>query len=265
MIQLCLLMIILSLIILIFFGFCKQGYTAILSEQENSFRAADPVIDNIPIFIIHQKKNTRRRERLLQDFKRTLPNKTYTFVEPIPVHYLRKNLRSLVNTGILSEEGYADIQNFDTKSIRGALSLPSLSLYMTNLQLFRDNLSIKTPILILEDDAIFRPHFRYYVAHLLKNLPPDWDLMYLSCHHECKTHTRIEKIDTRIHGMGAVLYHPRVLTMLINTLPPITLQIDHDIPDKLIVTGKINAYVACNDECYPLVYNDNLNGSSTGN
>jgi hypothetical protein len=111
----------------------------------------------------------------------------------------------------------------------------------------------------------------------LRHLPEDWDILYLACHFprekidsmelvsiNKEEDFKIVRMSTRIHGTGALLYHPRALPKVLKMLLPLDLQIDHDIPDKLVLTGNLQTYIALTLQNTPLIHNDNqFYGSST--
>jgi GR25 family glycosyltransferase involved in LPS biosynthesis len=125
-----------------------------------------------------------------------------------------------------------------------------------------------TPFLIMEDDAIFRDNFIENFNTIASHLDKNWDILYLSCHYNCvksETNHKIYKIKTRVHGAGAVIYHPKSIPIILSEIFPFQLQIDHDIPDKYILTKKLNAYIACNENNNTIIFNDNKDGSTTNN
>jgi len=223
-------------------------------------------IDQIPIYIIHQKNKIERYNRLKKEIETYFSNNPVTFIEPISLKIIHKNLNEYLNDKIISQKAYTAITKTGKASM-GSLTLPALSLYLTNLEIYKKN--HKLPFLILEDDAIFRENFLLFFNKILHQLDEDWDILYLSCHFPNEYHQKIYdkdnlvKIKTRIHGMGAVLYNPAVIHKILSSIYPIDLQIDHDIPDKLILTNKINAYIGCNDNNQTIIFNDNMGGSST--
>lgn len=217
----------------------------------------------IPIYIIHQKKKVDRWNRLKKLLLENFPNNPIYIIEPISTEYLKNNILKLLQDNIISKKAYNDILNIKNP-IQGTLTLASLSLYLTNMYIYEKD--INQPFLILEDDTIFRENFIENFKKILLNLHKDWDIVYLSCHFICDSKhvkSNLMKIKSRIHGMGAVLYHPKCIPIILKHIYPFDLQIDHDIPDKLILKSKINAYVSCNKNNETIIFNDNINGSST--
>ena len=48
----------------------------------------------------------------------------------------------------------------------------------------------------------------------------------------------ILKIKHNLHGMGAVLYTNRAITRILKNIFPLSKQIDHEIPEKLLLAKK---------------------------
>jgi GR25 family glycosyltransferase involved in LPS biosynthesis len=121
-------------------------------------------------------------------------------------------------------------------------------------------------VLVFEDDFVLCGNFRDRLRESLGEIPDDYHLAYLSWNaHDWGNTTTInpfvEKLHARLHGLGAVIINPSAKDALLS-LFPLTRQLDHDLPDRLISTGHVNAYkLTWRGE--RLVANDNLGGTRT--
>ena len=239
-------------------------------------------LEDIRIYAIHKKEMDKRRPRLEKMLQTYFSDNIVEITEPIGVDYLRNNLSILYTSGTLSNKAYQDLlynMMVHTKTNHGALTISSLSLYMTNLLIMeKESSSVNyNYIMIVEDDILVRDGFDRRFRSILRHLPEDWDILYLACHFpremidsmelvsiNKEEDFKIVRMSTRIHGTGALLYHPRALPKVLKMLLPIDLQIDHDIPDKLVLTGNLQTYIALTLQDTPLIHNDNqFYGSST--
>lgn len=59
----------------------------------------------------------------------------------------------------------------------------SLSLDLTNLEIFKKELKRKNYFLILEDDFVPEKDFDVSIKTTLQNLPERWHVIYLQLHH----------------------------------------------------------------------------------
>lgn len=151
------------------------------------------------------------------------------------------------------------------KPFRGSISLPSLACALSWKRIIRE---INRPTLVMEDDALLCEGFGGKVQCALKSLPSEWDVAYLSWNPPCERETigvrvndHVEKITTRLHGTGALVIQPRCRDLLLSIFP-LDLQIDHDLPDKLIQRECIQAY-ALTHYGKRLIFNDNFGGTRT--
>ncbi|KAA3630629.1 MAG: hypothetical protein DWQ08_06030 [Proteobacteria bacterium] len=125
---------------------------------------------------------------------------------------------------------------------------------------------IDEPTLVLEDDAVFCDGFRHKFDTAVSRLPADWQMAYVSCNPYGiwmgpEIDSCVLRVQKRIHGTGALLLHPQAVPLLLS-LFPLDLQFDHDIPDRLIATGRLCAYrLTYHGEA--LITNDNFGGSFT--
>jgi len=239
-------------------------------------------LEDIRIYAIHKKEMDKRRPRLEKMLQTYFSDNIVEITEPVGADYLRNNLSILYTSGTLSNKAYQDLlynMMVHTKTNHGALTISSLSLYMTNLLIMEKESSSANYnyIMIVEDDILVRDGFDRRFRSILRHLPEDWDILYLACHFprekidsmelvsiNKEEDFKIVRMSTRIHGTGALLYHPRALPKVLKMLLPLDLQIDHDIPDKLVLTGKLQTYIALTLQNTPLIHNDNqFYGSST--
>lgn len=240
-----------------------------LKEEEASSKE-----DFIPIYIIHQSKMTARRERLeRQCAEYFIHHSSIYLVEPYSKDYVTSILKDLYERGYIHHSAYLDLKAGNPVH-RGTLTLSSLSLYLTNLWIYQKELSHNRAFMILEDDFVVFddwPKKSQEMFALLFSFRLDWDMVYFACHYPFDDRP-IDETDcplflplvSRVHGMGAVLYHPRALSKLLSrNLFPVVLQIDHDIPDKLILKRHLYAFVVLRGPRGTLLWNDNLGGTTT--
>ena len=255
------------------------SYMLVLAQQKIVEKYHSPItLEDINIYAIHKKDMEKRYPRLQQQLQTYFTNNIVEIIEPVNGDYIRGHLSMLYTSGKLSENGYQDLlynMMIHAKTKNGALTVSAVSLYLTNLLIMEKEYSSGNQhyMMIIEDDILIRDGFDSRFRSVLHKLPEDWDILYLACHfrgeekkigNEKEDDFSIIPMTTRVHGTGAILYHPRALGVLLNTLTPMDLQIDHDIPDKIVLTKKLNAYIALTRDGFPLIHNDNQHyGSST--
>ena len=131
--------------------------------------------------------------------------------------------------------------------------------------------------MIFEDDFLIRPSFHkdFFNAFqsLEKSVGNQWDMLYMSCHFD--SYLKRMNLDSNsydyflpvkkkiLHGLGAVLYKKKCVNVMLNDIYPLKRQIDHDIPEKFLLTNKLNAYILLNQKKRPLIHNDNYFYTST--
>lgn len=240
-------------------------------RQSLSSRIAPIVWEEVNVYTIHKKSMSLRWPRLSSFLETHFKTHSIEIVEPVPLEAM--NVALLHKQGVITDQAYLSIEAHRIKSSRpeqGAMTLAALSLYLTNVYIWQKQ-DPSRYFLILEDDVVIPNDFDKRIQDILPNLPPDWDMIYLSCHLSPQKHAdqprpyhkNLIRIVSRVHGTGAILYHPRILPRLHEMLP-IHLQIDHDLPDKLILSGRITAYAILNDQDLPIIHCDNNTyGSST--
>jgi hypothetical protein len=240
----------------------------LLNGKEN-YKNEKIELKDIFIYVIHKESMAHRLDRFLNILKTKLPENKYKIIEPISTENVEKMLDEYLKNDKITLNAYHDIQN-KNKVRLGSQTLKSLSLALTNISIWGEELNKKRYFMILEDDFIFYDYTINILNNILNNLPNQWDLIYLSCHinkshyHLNKINNHLIKINTRVHGQGALLYNYKSLPILIENIFPLNLQIDHDIPDKFIMNHKLNAYIAVNKFLDTIIHNDNyFYGSST--
>ena len=138
-------------------------------------------LKNIQIYLIHQKKKKHRLDRCRQFFDQYFRGCRIEIVEPVVVN--PNKLSRLVKDNMLSPLSERDI--IDQKTVfKGSLTISSLSLYLTNLGIYRKELKRKNYFLILEDDFIPETDFSRSIKTTLDDLPERWHLIYLQLHHD---------------------------------------------------------------------------------
>jgi glycosyl transferase family 25 len=224
--------------------------------------------DNIYIYVIHKKKMTKRYDRLIEQLKKYFPKNNYQIIEPISLDIIKNSLSDYLKNNVITYNAFYNIYK-NNKVYRGTHTLKSLSLALTNINIWKNELKKNRYFMILEDDFQCRQNFLFIMTEILNHLPNNWDIIYLSCHLNKSTYSKkniknhLLPIISRTHGQGAVLYHPRSLNKILSNIFPLDLQIDHDIPDKLIARHKIKAYTAVNSDMDTIIRNDNLYYGST--
>lgn len=167
----------------------------------------------------------------------------------------------------LTGEGYAIYRRCMGKTRRGSMSPGALGCALS----WRSVLQAHGPtasnhLLVLEDDFVLCSDFRRKYSSFLRNLPVNYDIIYLSWnpHRWCNAvpiDGYLDRLFGRIHGTGGLLVNPKCIPTLMEVFP-LTLQLDHDLPDKLIARNRIRAFKGYCERSRLLV-NDNLGGTKT--
>jgi GR25 family glycosyltransferase involved in LPS biosynthesis len=215
--------------------------------------------DELPITVVSLGRAADRRRRLAEQLELLGVAGNVRWFDAIEGESIdEEQLRAF-----LSETGYALYREQPQRSFRGSMTAGALACALSWKGVLED---VKVPTLVLEDDAIFDEKFLYRFRAAWRRLPPDWDLVYLSWNtymdpigtvlDEC-----VVRLERRLHGTGALLLSPKAASRII-ALFPLDRQLDHDIPDRLIIPGLLNAYLLTYGHT-PLIVNDNLGGSYT--
>jgi len=215
--------------------------------------------DRLPIFVISLARAERRRARLSEQLERLGLADDVRWFDAI-------DGASLTDDEIrrhCSRRGYRGFLRYPERAFNGTLTRGALGCALSWKALLPD---IRQPTLVLEDDALFDEDFVARFAHARQEIPSDWQLVYLSCNPygiwmgEQLTPC-VLRVEKRLHGTGALLIHPDAVGALLS-LFPLDLQFDHDLPDRLIVPGRLAAY-RITYQGQALITNDNLGGSLT--
>lgn len=123
------------------------------------------------------------------------------------------------------------------------------------------------PILVLEDDCVIPKGFSAWLRAALKSVPANADLVYLSWNpHDwpCTEDVKgpCQRIVARLHGTPAIIVYPSAVPKL-RTLFPLTLQIDHDLPDRFYVPRKVEVFRLHDGTGKRMISTDNLGGTTT--
>jgi hypothetical protein len=185
------------------------------------------------------------------------------FVDAVPGSALREHdIRAW-----LSDEGYRlHLARAGSECADGSCTVNSVGLMQSYFLAFDRIDALQEPVLIFEDDAVICDHFFERLREVVSHTPADADLIYCSWNPHPwvasipTRHRDVERIVRRLHGTGAIIFMPRAIPF-IRKLKPFDLQIDHEIPDKLILTKQLKAYrVWSRGE--RLVTNDNFGGTT---
>lgn len=228
-------------------------------EDMNQPNTLDVGLSDLPIFVISLSRAEQRRRRLHMQLNRL-------GVEDHVRWYDAIDGASLGDEDIrkhCSKRGYRGFSRYRERSFNGTLTLGGLGCALSWKALLPD---IVRPTLVLEDDAVFHDDFINRFAFVRGDIPADWELLYLSCNPYGiwmgkQLTACVMRVEKRLHGTGALLVHPHAVPKLLS-LFPLDLQLDHDLPDRLIVPGHLSAYLLTfhGDS---LIRNDNLGGSFT--
>jgi len=190
---------------------------------------------------------------------------------PIPVEFIDavqgSALREQDIRAWLSDEGYrVHLARTRGEYADGSCTANSVGLMQSYFLAFDRIDALQEPALIFEDDAVICDHFFERLREVSSQAPAEADLVYCSWNPHPwlasipTRHPDIERIVRRLHGTGATIFNPRAIPFM-RTLKPFDLQIDHDIPDKLILKKQLKAYrVWSRGE--RLVTNDNFGGTT---
>ena len=118
-----------------------------------------PSLKNLNSYIIHYKPFKSRRENIRKQYKEN--NFKPIFVESFDREDLTEKETSLFNTDLLNPR--------------------EISIFMKHMTALRHAYKNNFPyVLILEDDCLFDNKFSTYLATYIKQLPEEWDMLFLS-------------------------------------------------------------------------------------
>ena len=186
--------------------------------------------------------------------KQYFNNNLVYIIEPISNTEIEENLVSYFKKNQITFDALEAIQRKENAK-KGSLTNASLSLALTNIEIYKLESRRKNPFfLVLEDDfTILPPPLTFFkeMDNMFSKLQiltqGDWDLLYLSCHSlpylkkdglELRVPPQILKIQHNLHGMGAVLYTNKAVMRILPNIFPLCRQIDHDIPEKFLLAKK---------------------------
>lgn len=238
----------------------KDGFHYVIERTSTPlFYTSALRIESVPMVLINRRVDRQRLQR---------------FLESARSQGLDRNVKVLeaIDGGNLSDEdvrenttwkGYSTYCRHARKVRQGSLTRNSMACALSWRQVITD---IEVPTLVLEDDAVLCDAFIDRASRCCAKIPLNWDLVYLAWNGDMwpageHVNCHVRRMKHRMHGMGALLVNPRCKARLLSVFP-LDLQLDHDIPDKLIVPGLVNAYLLT-DGGERLVYNDNVGGSTT--
>ena len=219
----------------------------------------------IKVYIIHQKDKIHRMKQIQNQLKYF---SNYTFVEPVSTKYIENNMESLIENGFIIPKVKTDIYH---EPIQGELTLPSLSLALTMYNIYQLQQDKDEMFLILEDDFLLSDNFIQKFIDIMKDVPQNWDILYLSCHvksflqrNPSQKYNSVIKVSKLIHGMGAVLYNKNVASFLVKNILPFVKQIDHDLPKKFFKEKQLlNGYILRDENLKKIIENNNYYYHST--
>jgi len=163
-----------------------------------------------------------------------------------------------------SDAGYRSYMEHPERATGGSMTRGALACALSWKMVLE---RVTAPTLVLEDDALLHPQFHDRFRTAWRDVPPDWELVYLSCNPYGFApigrvlSPSVLRVEARLHGTGALMVHPRAAPKLLS-LFPLDRQLDHDLPDKLIVPGYLQTYLLTFHGEW-LVKNDNAEGSYT--
>ena len=233
--------------------------------------------DRTPIYIIHQSTKTERQRRFINFISLYFPKNNFYIIEPLTQKQVLMEIENDVHHRKMTNEAkMATLSKLPAD--HGSFTFSALSLALTYLKIFEmEKQRQNSHFIIFEDDFLIRPSFHKDFSNSLQSLERrvgnHWDMLYMSCHFNSylkrmnintNSFHNFLKVKSRIlHGLGGVLYKKKCVDIILNEIYPLKRQIDHDIPEKFILTNKLNAYILLNKKKRPLIYNDNYFYKST--
>lgn len=229
--------------------------------QKENFHNVFP----IKVYIIHQKNKKHRMAQMKNQLKYF---SNYTFVEPVSTKYIKNNMESLIENEFIIPKVKSDIYH---EPIQGELTLSSLSLALTMYHIYQLQQDKDEMFLILEDDFLLSDNFLQKFLDIMKDVPQNWDILYLSCHvksflqrNPTEKYNAVIKVSKMIHGMGAVLYNKNVASILVENILPFEKQIDHDLSKKFFKEKQIlHGYILRDENLKKIIENNNYYYNST--
>ncbi len=211
------------------------------------------------IVVISLKTAVKRRERIETQLEWLSSNFQYRIFDAVVGTMLtEKEIRANC-----TRRGYDNYVRHKDRAWRGSITANSMACALSWKKLIS---SIQANTMIMEDDAILCDDFERLFLQSMSYVPSDWDIIYLSWNQNMwpkgePINASVRRIGFRTHGTGCMILNPVAREQLLSIFP-LDLQIDHDLPDRLIVPGRLNAYMLTHNG-KPLVKNDNFGGSTT--
>ncbi len=217
-----------------------------------------PGLEELPIVVISLARMAKRRARLQQQLAAFGLDAGVRWFEAVD----GTTVADSEARRLLTPEAFGEWSASAARANRGSMTPGALGCALS----WRRVLSgITRPTLVLEDDAVLCRNFPRRFGLAMASLPPDWDLVYVGFNPYFRpVGTALDRFVTRVeaplHGTCALLVDQRAAGD-IRGLFPLARQIDHDIIDRLVVPGRLNAYQLSIDG-YALVQGDNLGGTT---
>ena len=117
------------------------------------------------IYVMHYTKLVDRKQSMEKQLKNML---FYNFFN---VHWIDKFDRE-----VITQEMIDNNYKYDPEVLGRPITLPEIANGIAHIHIIEN---IKKVGLVLEDDTIFKPDFVHHLYHILKNLPPDWEIICL--------------------------------------------------------------------------------------
>ena len=116
-----------------------------------------PKMSTIPIYIIHQSSKPEREIRFQKFVKQYFKNNLVYIIEPISNTEIEENLVSYFKNNQITFDALEAIQRKENAK-KGSLTNASLSLALTNIEIYKLESRRKNPFfLVLEDDFTILP------------------------------------------------------------------------------------------------------------
>jgi len=176
-------------------------------------------INNIKIFVLHYTPLVERKRNMIKQ----LSNYNFEFIE----EYDRENLTDDI------------LHKFDVNKLKKA----EISIFMKNIHTYKQIINKYDYALLLEDDVILDENFNEEFNTYIKELPSDWDMVYIGTCLNIHIDNKLLKNDKHIYvgsgtrcGDGFMITKEAAIKIInyYNSVKYIDLAIDHwlNIPMK---------------------------------
>jgi GR25 family glycosyltransferase involved in LPS biosynthesis len=138
---------------------------------------------------------------------------------------------------ILNQQTILDIESGTIEKWGTSMTYGALGCLLTYFNLFEKISAGNSPVLTLEDDAVFAPNFDTNLEKIIKELPEDFDFCYLGY-----GDTKFTQIDyseslfiPRDHFVCwyGMIFSPKGASKLLDILPPVRWQLDGEVSKKM--------------------------------